>query len=74
VGAAARRRNGRPTAGSQSTAQNHSYARAPDPRTHIKHKLYCFMGVYLLKFQTPHSTGPARENKEKRINFNFSSF
>jgi hypothetical protein len=66
-------KSGLPTAGSRSTAQNHSYARALDPRAHIKHKFYCFTDFYLLKFQTPHSTRPTRENK-KRVNFNFSSF
>jgi hypothetical protein len=66
--------SGLPTAGSRSTAQNHPYARAPDPRAHINHTFYCFTDVYLLKFQTSQSTEPARENTEKRVNFSFSSF
>jgi hypothetical protein len=41
-------RSGLPTAGSRSTAQNHSYARIPDPHAHT-HKFYCFTDVYLLK-------------------------
>jgi hypothetical protein len=35
------------------------------PHAHIKHTFYCFMDVYLLKFQTSHSREPARENTEK---------
>jgi hypothetical protein len=66
--------SGLPTAGSRSTAQNHPYAQAPDPRAHIKHTFYCFTDVYLLKFHTSQNTEPARENIEKRVNFSFSSF
>jgi hypothetical protein len=57
--------SGLPTAGSRSTTQNHSYARAPDPCAHIKLKFYCFMDVYLLKFQTSHSTNPQAKTKKK---------
>jgi hypothetical protein len=67
--------SGLPTAGSRSTAPNYSYARAPDPHAHIKHTFYYSTDVYLLKFQTSHSTQPARENtRTKKVNFNFSSF
>jgi hypothetical protein len=55
-------------------AQNHPDAQALDPHAHIKHTFYCFTDVYLLKFQTSESTEPARENTEKRVNFNISSF
>jgi hypothetical protein len=66
--------SGLPTTGSRSTAQNHSYARALDPRAHIKHKFYCFTYVYLLKFQSPIARDPQEKTKKKRVNFNFSSF
>jgi hypothetical protein len=49
-------------------------ASVPDPRAPVQQEFYCFTSECFLKVPNPCSTGPGRENKEKRIIFNFSSF
>jgi hypothetical protein len=38
----------------------------PDPRAPVQQEFYCFTSECLLKVPNPCSTGPGRENKEKK--------
>jgi hypothetical protein len=40
----------------------------PDPRAQVQQEFYCFISECFLKVANPCSTGPERENKEKKKN------
>jgi hypothetical protein len=43
----------------------------PDPRAPVQQEFYCFTSECFLKVPNPCSTGPGRENKEKKNNLQF---
>jgi hypothetical protein len=47
---------------------------APDPSAQVQQEFYCFTDECFLKVPNPCSTGPGRENKEKKNNLQFLFF
>jgi hypothetical protein len=65
--------SGLPTTGSRSTTQL-ALTSAPDPSAQVQQEFYCFTGECFLKTPKPSSTGPGRENKEKKNKLQFLFF
>jgi hypothetical protein len=64
---------GLPTAESRSTTQL-ALTSAPDPSAQVQQEFYYFTGECFLKIPNLSSTGPGRENKEKKNKLQFLFF